>query len=380
MKWTVVLIWLAVIVGALFYDHDLIFWMESHRIEWLNPWMIFLTDYGLLFGLCLFFLALFEKHLTKQIILITLAFCLALEASYVLKMIFEAPRPYITWDIFPLKSSEGFSFPSMHATFIFSALPFFRGYFKRYVYWWAAFAFLVAFSRFYVGVHYLSDVIAGGLLGYGIGALLYYLEEEFGLATWFNQHIKDRFEFRRQIAHAGIGSAIIFFHFIGLLPPETLLLTLVIGGCLSLLSLFVDVPLLSTFLKFFERPHHHKTFPGRGAFFLVLGALISILLFPKDIALAAIAIMAFGDSVTNIFGRHFGEVKLPYNKRKTIDGALMGVAAATMAAFFFVPLPVALIASLGAIFVETLDLKIGWPIDDNLIVPIVAGGIMMILL
>jgi undecaprenyl-diphosphatase len=34
---------------------------------------------------------------------------------------------------------------------------------------WIAFASLVAFSRLYLGVHYLSDVVTGAAIGYLIG-------------------------------------------------------------------------------------------------------------------------------------------------------------------------------------------------------------------
>ena len=114
---------------------------------------------------------------------------------------------------------------------------------------------------------------------------------------------------------------------------------------------------------------------------MVLGSLFAMILFSKEIALASIAIMALGDSVTNIFGRYFGEVKLPYNRKKTLDGVLMGIGAATLGAFFFVPFHVALIASSVAMFVETLDLKL-WlvELDDNLLVPLVAGGVMTLLI
>ena len=112
---------------------------------------------------------------------------------------------------------------------------------------------------------------------------------------------------------------------------------------------------------------------------MVLGALLAVILFEKNVAMAAIAVMALGDSVTNIFGRYFGEVKLPYNPKKTVDGALLGVGAGTLAAFFFVPFHVALIGSFCAMFVETLDLKIGIEIDDNVLVPLVAGCVMGLL-
>src|SRR3989338_2355151 len=118
---------LILVGGTLFLDRDFVLWVAGHRAGFLNEFMLFLTDFGMLFGLILFGVALIEKNLAKQLILIALALGVALEASYLLKMLFMVPRPYETWDIEPLKSAIGFSFPSMHATFIFSALPFLRG-------------------------------------------------------------------------------------------------------------------------------------------------------------------------------------------------------------------------------------------------------------
>lgn len=55
------------------------------------------------------------------------------------------------------------SFPSGHAGFVFAALPFLDSPL------WFVFSLATAFSRVYLGVHYLSDVIFGGIIGYLIG-------------------------------------------------------------------------------------------------------------------------------------------------------------------------------------------------------------------
>ena len=46
-------------------------------------------------------------------------------------------------------------------------------------YVWIGFAVLIAFSRIYFGLHFLSDVIVGGLLGYVLGMIVVRLEKEY---------------------------------------------------------------------------------------------------------------------------------------------------------------------------------------------------------
>lgn len=72
-----------------------------------------------------------------------------------------------------------YGFLSSHATNSF-ALAWFTGllYKRHYKYTlslmliWAA---LVSYSRIYVGVHYLGDILCGAILGSTVGILVYYL-------------------------------------------------------------------------------------------------------------------------------------------------------------------------------------------------------------
>jgi undecaprenyl-diphosphatase len=69
-------------------------------------------------------------------------------------------------------SLTDFSFPSGHAMLAFCAIPILNREFPKLKYAWIVFACLVAFSRVYFGVHFMSDVIAGALIGYCLGELI----------------------------------------------------------------------------------------------------------------------------------------------------------------------------------------------------------------
>ncbi len=63
------------------------------------------------------------------------------------------------------RCSGSFSFPSSHATNIFTASYLFAKIYPRIKVYLFAFAVMVAYSRPYVGVHYPADVIGGAILG-----------------------------------------------------------------------------------------------------------------------------------------------------------------------------------------------------------------------
>ncbi len=62
-----------------------------------------------------------------------------------------------------------YSFPSGHATLAFTAAYILSKKHKRWAKFYYILAFLIAFSRIYLGYHYPSDVVTGAILGLVIG-------------------------------------------------------------------------------------------------------------------------------------------------------------------------------------------------------------------
>ncbi|MCX5677678.1 MAG: phosphatase PAP2 family protein [Candidatus Omnitrophica bacterium] len=106
-----------------------------------------------------------EKKLTGIFLLAGLT--ITYFAVEYLKNAAAIPRPFISLADARLlvPKSMGFSFPSGHATIAFMAATVMSGFFKKNRALWFTIAFLIAFSRIYVGMHYASDVIAGALIG-----------------------------------------------------------------------------------------------------------------------------------------------------------------------------------------------------------------------
>lgn len=96
------------------------------------------------------------------------------------KLIINRPRPYESHDIVAMINTSMSSFPSGHAMIVFSLVPFTTKNFPSHKYYFFAIAILVAFSRIYLNVHYLSDIVAGAFIGYLIGMILSVMEEKYG--------------------------------------------------------------------------------------------------------------------------------------------------------------------------------------------------------
>ncbi len=190
----------------------------------------------------------------------------------------------------------------------------------------------------------------------------------------------NNFELRRQLFHAFLGIIIVLLLMFEFVNKEMILVAVIFGLLMSYLSRKARIPVIWDLLQVFERKRELGKFPGKGIIFYFIGVYVALLLFPKDIAMASIMVLALGDSVSHLFGIHFGKTKHPLSKTKFLEGTIAGFIAGFIGALAFSRWHEALFASLAAMIVEAIEVKVGTEqVDDNLIVPIVAGGVIWLL-
>jgi len=115
--------------------------------------------------------------------------------------------------------------------------------------------------------------------------------------------------------------------------------------------------------------------------FFFVGVLLAIQLFDQNIALAAIMVLALGDSVSHIIGAQFGKLRNIFNikSKKLFEGTVAGTIAGFIGAASFVPIPEAFLGSFAAMIAEVIQIDLNeTTLDDNMIVPLVAGTVMLL--
>lgn len=170
-------------------------------------------------------------------------------------------------------------------------------------------------------------------------------------------------------------------YFGNLAPVFLLCIMLGIGYSVAFLySKGVRVPFFSQLIDMAERENSRAT-PGKGTFRFFTGVLLAyivVLLMNKPYYLFAssILVLALGDSASTLAGVKIGRRKIPYNRDKSIEGALAGFSIAfigiflTMGLFFGVSPGDAALISITASFTGMLIESLPLPIDDNLTIPV----------
>ena len=177
----------------------------------------------------------------------------------------------------------------------------------------------------------------------------------------------------RQVVHLvfGLGIAGFVLVFDRNITISVLVLALFAGFILSdAISRGYTIPVISTIIGGLER---RDAAPGKGALFFALGALFSLVFFEKEVAFVGLVVLSLLDSITTIAGVRFGKTRI-YN-HKSLEGTLAGIAVTTAALALIVPLPAALATAAVTGIAELVS-----PVDDNLVIPVVACLVLTVLI
>jgi len=190
---SIILIGIILALISFIYDSEIISFISSLRNFYLDYLFISIAfaSQSIIIFFVLTSLFLWQEHKRKWIFPLWLTLALSTIISYIVKVLIHRPRPFqagvvsvLGLGVYLMKNSFltwNFSFPSFQAMLVFSALPILDKEFPKFKYIWMIFACFVALSRVYFGLHYMSDVIAGAIIGYLLGALFVYIEGRYKL-------------------------------------------------------------------------------------------------------------------------------------------------------------------------------------------------------
>jgi dolichol kinase len=85
--------------------------------------------------------------------------------------------------------------------------------------------------------------------------------------------------------------------------------------------------------------------------------------------------LTLGDGTAKIIGKTFGKTYYPYNKAKKLEGTLAGIIASTIGCLLFISPFKAVMISIVSMMIESIPL----PINDNILIPLIAGSLLIIL-
>ena len=174
---------LGVLLVSFFLDQPVLHLMDMMQHPLLIAVMEWFSHLITVFFVLILFTALFlyEEKQYRYIGVLLVSFGLALVFSKGFKFLFMRTRPQ-GMQFMNLLGVElpDYAFPSTHATMGFSVLAVLDKKFERLKAFWIFLAVMIAFSRIYLYEHYLSDVVAGSILGFYIGKICLLAEERYG--------------------------------------------------------------------------------------------------------------------------------------------------------------------------------------------------------
>ncbi|MDP2628504.1 MAG: phosphatase PAP2 family protein [Nanoarchaeota archaeon] len=192
------IIWTAIILAVFlifYFDVQIVKGISLINNAVLNDFFLGITFISSEIIIFFFLTSLFlwHEHKRKWILPLWITLGTVVVISFLLKVLVHRLRPFQIGIVSILPSLEStsyliwnFSFPSFQSMLAFCAIPILSKEFPKFKYIWIILASLIAFSRVYFGLHFMSDVLVGGIIGYLIGVGIIKIENKtkFGERIW----------------------------------------------------------------------------------------------------------------------------------------------------------------------------------------------------
>ena len=153
-----------------------------------------------------------------------------------------------------------------------------------------------------------------------------------------------------------------------------LLIAVVLAADITRLRIPAFNQFIQTRFSSFIRKNEANKLTGTAPYILGIG--LTLLLYRTEIATAAICFLAFGDVAATAVGEQYGRTKI--SGEKSLEGTLAFMAAAVTVGFLLplagmhLPHGIVLAGAIAAAGIELVPL----PVNDNLVIPLVSGGVM----
>lgn len=185
-----------------------------------------------------------------------------------------------------------------------------------------------------------------------------------------------RQELPRKALHLATNSVIpVVYYFLDI--PQMIMSELL--GLAAIMFIIVDLGrtrniwIAKVFQKFFNRMMRSHELDGKltGASYLLIGSFITVMLFPKGIAVLALLFATFGDTFAALIGKKFGRINIG---SKTLEGFLAGFGVCLLISYLVPDVPniIKYSGAFAAMFIELMPIRI----DDNLRIPLFSGLVM----
>lgn len=155
------IVMLLLFVISILFDSQIFVFIQSLRNPLLDTffsWLLVIEKdfifYSLVIIATVIILAVQNK---RKLLPYALSLAFAGGLAILLKITFVRPRP---------NGSDALSFPSGHATLLAASIPFLSNKTLRMI--WIILSCILLLARLWIGLHYLSDIIAGITIGYFI--------------------------------------------------------------------------------------------------------------------------------------------------------------------------------------------------------------------